>query len=138
MICEQFFKQLLTWSQLLNWVLITCFKANECLKQRNISTRNLFVNSIGNNEEGCRFIGNDARFTTKQVCLSVLFLFQHFKQCGTTETVTDEEIIYTNKIVNRYMDANIGIMFAPRLEQTIRCKVQRILSFETSYGVSHQ
>merc|ERR1711990_1151508 len=50
-------------------------KANECLKQRNISTRNLFVNSIGNNEEGCRFIGNDARFTTKQVCYQCYFLF---------------------------------------------------------------
>ena len=116
----------------------TSNKATECLKQHNISTRNLFVNSIGNNEEGCRFIGNDARFTTKQVCYSVLSSFQHLKKCGTKEIVTDEEIIYENKIVNRYMDANIGIMFSPRLEQTIRCKVQRILSFETSYGVSDQ
>lgn len=66
------------------------------------------------------------------------YFFQHLQKCGTTETVTDEEIIYENKIVNLYMDANIGIMFAPRLEQTIRCKVQRILTFETSYGVSDQ
>ena len=50
--------------------------------------------------------------------LSVLFSFQHLQKCGTKEIVTDEEIIYENKIVNRHMDANIGIMFAPRLEQT--------------------
>ena len=42
-------------------------KANPCLAQYNISTRNLLVNSEGNTEEGCRFIGTDARFTTKQV-----------------------------------------------------------------------
>ena len=52
--------------------------------------------------------------------------------------MTDDEIIYENKIVNRYMDTNIGIMFSPRLEQTIRCKVQRVLTFEASYGVKNE
>ena len=64
----------------------------------------------------------------------MIFVFK----CGTKQIVTDDEIIYENKIVNRYMDANIGIMFSPRLEQTIRCKVQRVMSFETSYGVKNE